>query len=471
MIHIAVVHSQIHMCHRERMTLSADQATSLLNALPEGVFMVDMNRRIVFYNRSAEAITGVPAAQALNRQCSEVLRGDQCAANCPLERLLRTGERTLERTVQIVTRDGVRKTLSIATALYADSSGAITGAVETFRDLSHDRSADGSGQSSGFLDIVSINEGMQRLFNRLPTVAASSATVLITGETGTGKELFARALHTLSTRAGGPFVAVNCGALPDTLLEAELFGHTAGAFTDARQERRGRFARAEGGTIFLDEIGETSAAMQIKLLRVLENRTYEPVGSDTTVHANVRVVAATNRDLTQTLEQGTFRKDLYYRLNVVHLDVPPLRERRDDIPVLADFFIRRLNQQQRKRIRGLSDDAAAALLACDFPGNVRELENAIEYAFVMCPKGYIELQHLPDNIQAVSSHARADTPAPSLRSVEAAFLLSALRRNDGNYQATSAELGIHRTSLYRKLRKLGIKGFDKRNTDDAEHTD
>ncbi len=440
------------------MELTDRGATRLLDILPEGVFMVDMNRRIVYYNRSAEEITGVPVAQALGRPCSEVLRADHCAANCPLERLIRTGERTFERTVQMVTPEGVRRTLSIATALYKDENGTVSGAVETFRDLTHDTSPDRhASATSSFFDIVSINEGMQRLFTRLPTVAASSATVLLTGETGTGKELFARALHTLSARQSGPFVAVNCGALPDTLLEAELFGHTAGAFTDARQERKGRFARAEGGTIFLDEIGETSPAMQVKLLRVLEDHTYEPVGSEATLHADVRVVTATNRDLSEAIEQGTFRRDLYYRLNVVLLHIPPLRERRDDIPVLADFFIRRLNQQQHKRIRGLSDDAAAALLSYDFPGNVRELENAMEYAFVMCPKGFIELQHLPDTLQSAPAVAAGGGKVPTLQSVEAAFLMGALRRNNWSFQATAAELGIHRTSLYRKLKRLGLR--------------
>ncbi len=434
------------------------QLSDLIDSLPEGVFAVDRNKRIVFFNRSAESIIGINRREAVGRPCVDVLRADRCGSACPLERMITTGERTFEQTVRIVTAEGRKKTLSIATALLTDARGEITGAIETFRDLSHDiaRQA-GTVDVQSFQDIVSINAAMQKVFGRLPTIADSSSTVLLEGETGTGKELFARAIHSLSPRCEGPFVVVNCGALPDNLLEAELFGHKAGAFTDAKTDRPGRFARAEGGTIVLDEVGEMSGAMQVKLLRVLQEKTYEPVGSDETVRADVRVIAATNKDLLRATEEGAFRKDLYYRLNVIRIPIPPLRDRRDDIPLLADFFVRSLNRKQHKRIRGFSDEAVSVLMAYEWPGNVRELENAVEYAFVLCPKGYIELQHLPESIQSVSaSGPGAGGGAVSLKSVETAFVLNALKRNKWNYRKTAQELGIHRTSLYRKLKSLGI---------------
>ncbi|MBD3418984.1 MAG: PAS domain-containing protein [Chitinivibrionales bacterium] len=439
------------------MNWSSKRLGALLDAIPEGIMAVDKDKHIVFFNRSAEQIIEVDRKSALHKPCSEILRSECCAGDCPLEKMIVSGEKSFERVVRIVSASGQQKTISIATSLLTSEDGSVGGAIETFRDLSHDTSYEPSQSgAASYYNIVSINRSMQQLFAKLPTIAVSNSTVLLGGETGTGKELFARALHSLSMRSGKPFVAVNCGALPDNLLEAELFGHKAGAFTDAKFDRRGRFAKAEGGTIFLDEIGETSTAMQIKLLRVLQDKTYEPVGSDATRHADVRIIAATNKDLLKETEQGAFRKDLYYRLNVINLTIPQLKDRRDDIPVLADYFIRRLNVKQKKRIRGLHDEALAALMAYDYPGNVRELENAVEYAFVICPKGYIELQHLPDTIRHVQRTPDQHENTVDFKSVESSFILNALERNGWNYQETARELRIHRTSLYRKMKKYAI---------------
>jgi len=289
----------------------------------------------------------------------------------------------------------------------------------------------------------------------LPEVARSDSTVLIQGESGTGKELVARALHTLSPRSKGPFVAVNCGALPDTLLESELFGHTAGAFTDARKDRMGRFALAEKGTLFLDEIGDISPALQVRLLRVLEDRTFMPLGASRSMKAEVRIVTATHRDLAELVEQGSFRRDLYYRINVVKLTLPRLIDRREDIPLLADHFIERFNRLKEKKILGLSQAALSMFMQHNWPGNVRELENAIEHAFILCPSGLIQPQHLPDHLW---SESRAGLPQAglTLMEIEARGLREALERNQWRRMAVARELGIDKNTLRRKIIRHGL---------------
>jgi transcriptional regulator with PAS, ATPase and Fis domain len=288
-------------------------------------------------------------------------------------------------------------------------------------------------------------------------VAASDSTVLIRGETGTGKELLARAIHDLSGRSHGPFVAVSCGALPDTLLESELFGYRAGAFTGADRDKPGRFARAEGGTLLLDEIGEVSPALQIRLLRVLQERTYEPLGGNRSIQANVRVVAATNRNLDILVRKGSFRRDLFYRVNVLPVELPPLRRRREDIPLLVDHFVARFNRLQGKSITGVSAEVLQLLMAHDWPGNVRELENVIEHAVVLCPEGLAEPGHLPESLAPLASRSRTESAVVStVRAVEAHAIRDALRRHHNSRLAAARDLGIHRATLYRKMRELGI---------------
>jgi len=281
---------------------------------------------------------------------------------------------------------------------------------------------------------------------------------LISGESGTGKELVARAIHDLSPRSDKPFVAINCSALPDTLLESELFGYKAGAFTDARQDRPGRFAAAEGGTIFLDEIGDVSPAMQAKMLRVLQERVYEPLGSVEPVRADVRVIAATNRDLDQRVQEEAFRQDLYYRINVMRLTLPTLRERRGDLPLLVEHFVSKFNAMQGKNITGVSQRAMLTLMQHDYPGNVRELENTIEYAFVLCPGGLIEVYHLPPEFHGGSScEASEGVGHVTLQEMEMMHITETLRRHAGNRDAAAKALGIHRATLFRKIKALGIR--------------
>jgi len=302
---------------------------------------------------------------------------------------------------------------------------------------------------------------MQRIFNILPDIAKSPSTVLILGESGTGKELVARAIYHASHRADNPFVIVNCGALPETLLESELFGYKAGAFTDAKKDKIGRFAAAEKGTLFLDEIGDIPQSLQVKLLRVLQNKVYEPLGSNTPISADVRIITATNRNLQELVQQGSFREDLFYRLNVVKIHLPPLRERREDIPILTDHFIKQFSALQGKDIVGISSAALNILMRYDYPGNIRELENIIEYAFILCDGGFIQPEHLPEPFYTPGSVAQAKTePLPSasqtLEEIEKQAIYLSLEKNKWRRMDTCRELGISKDTLRRKIDRYGL---------------
>ncbi len=300
---------------------------------------------------------------------------------------------------------------------------------------------------------------MKGVRDLLPLVARSGSTVLIEGEPGTGKELVARAIHNMGPRREGPFVGVNCGALPETLVESELFGHVRGAFTDAKKDKPGRFAAAHGGTLLLDEIGDVSAAVQVKLLRVLQEREYVPLGSSEPVKTDVRILAATNRDLSHEAMNGRFRQDLYFRLNVVRMVLPPLRSRWEDIPLLVNHFIERFNSLQGRRIGGISERAMMTLAGHSFPGNVRELENAIEHAFVVCAGDTIRREDLPPHIRgeaALPLTAPRESENSPLDAAEAATIRDALKRQRNNRTETARSLGISRNTLWRKMKRYGI---------------
>jgi PAS domain S-box-containing protein len=420
------------------------------------VFTVDLDWRVTFFNQAAEEIIGLPAAEAMGRPCCEVFRADVCESACVLRHTLETGRPVVNQAIAILRADGKEIPISVSTALLKDENGEIIGGVETFRDLSLVEELRREIHRQYRLeDILSKSPLMQKIFALLPEIARSESTVLIQGESGTGKELVARALHNLSRRAKGPFVAVNCGALPDTLLESELFGHTAGAFTDARKDRLGRFAMAEKGTLFLDEIGDISPALQVRLLRVLEDRSYMPLGSSRSTKADVRIITATHRDLAKLMEEGAFRPDLYYRINVVKLTLPRLAERKEDIPLLAEHFIQRFNKLKEKKILGLSHEALAIFMHHDWPGNVRELENAIEHAFILCPAGLIQPQHLPEHLRPESQPGPAFTGL-TLDEIEKRALWEALVRHQWRRLATARELGIDKNTLRRKINRYGL---------------
>ncbi len=443
---------------RQRRTPAPTPTEAILESISDGVFTVDLEWRITSFNRAAEEITGTPRREALGRLCSEVFRSSMCEAECALRQTLATGKAIIGQSGYIINARGARIPISVSTAVLRDAQGRIIGGAETFRDLSEiealRRELDARSRVG---DLVSRSPLMQRVFEVLPAIAASPSTVLILGETGTGKELVARTIHSLSPRRAGPFVPVNCAALPDTLLESELFGYKAGAFTGANRDKPGRFALAKGGTLFLDEIGEVSPALQVRLLRVLQDRTYEPLGGTRSVTADVRVIVATNRDLAQQVRAGAFREDLYYRVNVVRVALPPLRSRKEDIPLLVEQFIERFNRLQQKSLQGISPEALSLLMAHAWPGNVRELQNVIERSFVLCAAGQIGIAHLPEELTAGGSGSVPVTGMKAARdALDAQAIRTALARHGHNRLAAARELGVHKSTMFRKMKKLGI---------------
>ncbi len=433
----------------------------ILDNVAEGIFTVDSQFRITYFNPAAQQITGFSAAEVRGRYCHDVFRSFLCKQDCPLRQSLRTGRTVKNVKIDIRNRSGKQQTISVCTAPLLDKHGVFQGGVETFRDESEIQALrmEISGKFR-FQDIISKNAKMQQIFRTLPNIAQSDATVLIQGASGTGKELFAAAIHNLSPRAGGPLVTVNCGALPEGLLESELFGHTKGAFTGAQEARKGRFQAAEGGTILLDEIGDAPLAMQVKLLRVLERREVQHVGSDQVEKIDVRVVAATNKDLERLVEEGRFRSDLFYRLNVILIQLPELAERSEDIPLLTEHFLERFNLRMGRDVRGVSDEATSVLMRHAYPGNVRELENVLEHAYIVCLGPYITIDDLPRQLVG-GRHRRVEAlhpPSTRRRSDrERQELTDHLRENDWNVPRTARQLGVHRTTIWRRMKRLGIE--------------
>lgn len=442
-----------------RTPVSVTPTEAILESISDGVFTVDLNWRITSFNRAAETITGIPRGEAIGRHCSEVFRSNMCESDCALCHTLDNGRPVIDKSGYIIDAEGRRIPISVSTAVLRDARGEVVGAAETFRDLSEveelRKELKGRFQAG---DLVSRSAAMREIFDILPPIAASSSTLLIQGETGTGKELLARAVHDMGPRRERPFVAVNCGALPDTLLESELFGYRAGAFTGANKDKPGRFALAEGGSLFLDEIGEVSPALQVRLLRVLQERVYEPLGAVQPVSADVRIIAATNRDLAERVREGKFRQDLYYRIHVIQMDIPPLRRRKEDIPLLVEHFIARFNRIQGKSVTGLRSEVMGPLMAHDWPGNVRELENVVERAFVLCESGPIGMGHLPEELRP----GRKESPEPGMemaearKSLEAQLIREALERNHYHRLAAARDLGIHKSTLFRKIKAFDI---------------
>jgi len=437
---------------------------SILNSLSEGVCAVDLEMRIGCFNLEAARLTGISPQDVLGKGLDAVFASQTnqwteiveqvSASSQPLKGLLK----------EIIRHDGTRIPVTVSAAPIHKDGGARAGVVLTFQDnraiellrreLRRERT---------FGDIVSKDKEIQRILDILPHVAESESAVLILGPTGTGKELFARAIHTASPRKNGPFIAVNCGALPDTLLESELFGYKKGAFTDAKHDKPGRFARAKGGTLFLDEVGDLSPAMQVKLMRVLQEKQYEPLGATTTETADVRVISATNRDLAAMMKSGEFRPDLYFRLNVMEFTLPPLAERAEDIPLLVEHFIEQINAEKGRNIHRISQSAMRRLIRYHYPGNIRELKNIIERAYVLCRFDEIRDECLPEHIaNAPPPPASFSLTPPRSRlhgktmEEQRVLIQNALQENGSHRGRTAEALGIDRTTLWRKMKQLGI---------------
>jgi PAS domain S-box-containing protein len=430
----------------------------ILDHISEGVIAHDLQRRILYFNDAAERITGYKRADVINRDCHEVIAGGLCSGKCSFCEGAPPPKEDFEKDIEICTANGERRRISMVVSYTLDQEGRRAGVLACFRDLTREtRLARRLGEIEQFAGIVGRDPKMLALYDLIPDLAESAATVLVQGESGTGKELIAAALHNEGPRANALFVPVNCGALPEGLLESELFGHVKGAFTGAIRDKKGRFELADGGTIFLDEIGDISPAMQVKLLRVLQEGSFERVGGEVTIKVNVRVISATNKDLAKEMAAGKFREDLYYRLSVVPLTVPPLRERRNDIPLIANHFLKRYAEENGRKGLGFSADAINFMISYNWPGNVRELQNWIQFALIKCKGEVVELAHLPPVVLRAVTGIPADgnLPLPSVSRgrlrLSRESVREAFEKARGNKVEAARLLGVSRATLYRFL--------------------
>jgi PAS domain S-box-containing protein len=425
---------------------------SLLDNLTDGVMAHDVNRRIFFFNRAAQKITGVESAEVLGQDCHKVFPDRFCGGDCSFcGDSEKAAVPKLRYPHAFIKKNGERRELEMSVVTISTPLNELTGALVIFDDVTemvHLRKR--LEQSRGFCGIVGHHASMQEIFATIRELANVNLPILIQGESGTGKELVATALHQLSRRSGGPFVPVNCGALPEGTLESELFGHVKGAFTGAIHDRKGRFALAEGGTIFLDEIGEISPATQVKLLRVLQEKSYMPVGGEKSIKADVRVICATNKDLKLLTQQGLFRQDLFYRLAVMPIQLPPLRERASDIPLLVEHFLDKFSADTGKRVQDIKPEALEMLTHYGWPGNVRELGNAIQYGMVKCHSTVLDPAHLPLEIREFKSPAVSARPGRPPK-LDLQTVLEVLRDCGSNRAEAARRLSVSRTTLYRFL--------------------
>lgn len=462
----------------------------ILNNISDGIIAHDLKRKIVFFNRAASEITGVKHGDAISMDCHKVFNGGFCGGQC----LFRGGDlpdlEAINFNHKFVRSDGAVKTLEIKKKPMLDDNDKVIGVITTFHDITRENELEiKAAASEGFCGIIGGDTKMLEIFNLINDLSESPVPVLIYGESGTGKELVASAIHKKSSRAAGPFVAVNCGALTETLLESELFGHARGAFTGAVRDKKGRFEMAAGGTLFLDEIGDITPAMQVKLLRVLQSGTFERVGGEETLKADVRIVSATNKDLRREIAAGRFREDLYYRLNVVPINVPPLRERRGDIAHIAAHILKN-SPAAKLGEASISGEAMEALENYSWPGNIRELQNCLNYALVKSRGGRITKNFLPEpgtvqggglqseaaflprqSVGAVLFGSAGEKKEPVSKKQRAAggseelLIIKGLDRNEtietikncrGNIARAARELGVSRATLYRFMKNNNI---------------
>jgi PAS domain S-box-containing protein len=445
-----------------------------MDEIPVGIVVVDAHCRIVFVNRALEGLTGFGREAAVGIPCANILRCNICLEKCPA-RDWRPGSETASMEGNIINRDRQKVPVRVTFAPLLDRTGNIAGFIETVEDIRLLKTMEGSiGEPYSFGRLIGRSAQIERIFQILPIIAQSDSSVLITGETGTGKDFVAEAIHQASPRARNPFIKVNCGALPETLLESELFGHQKGAFTGAVENKPGRFRIAHNGTLYLTEIGDLPLSLQVKLLTFLDDKVVYPLGSTKGFHVNVRVIAATHRNLEGMVKQGQFREDLLFRLNVVRLHLPPLRDRGDDVRLLLDHFFNAYIAQFKKPIKGLSAKAMRILLDYSYPGNVRELRNIIEYGLNICQEDQIQPKHLPAYITApvtrevVREESTKDVSILHLAEgveagadvewvvVERRMIVEALVKSKGRRSVAATHLGWGRSTLWRKMKQYGL---------------
>jgi PAS domain S-box-containing protein len=449
----------------EELREQRNKVQAILDSIAEGVMTLDRDGRITSLNRTAERILALSPDEVLGRSGRDIFPSEIAGPASPLSETLQTGGSVRDREVLVNHRNGNAIPLSVSTGPFRDEAGTTLGAVCTIRDLREiERIAEERRSRAPFGEIIGKHPKIREIFDLVEMIKDSDSTVLLQGESGTGKGLFAQALHRLSPRHRHPFVKVSCAALPETLLESELFGHEKGAFTGAIKDRKGRFELANKGTIFLDEIGDLTPSVQVKLLRVLQEQEFERVGGTETMKVDVRVIAATHRDLTRLMREGKFREDLFYRLNVIPIHIPPLRERKADIPLLVEFLLERFAAKGKSKAMTLSPRVLAILMDRDWPGNVRELENVLEHAVVCSRGGMIEPDSLPRSLlmgkaapaPAPTTDTGAAQPAAPAPRSEKEAVLRALEASHGNRGRAAEVLGIDRTTLWRRMRRLGI---------------
>ena len=423
----------------------------ILDNLKEGIIAHDLERRIFYFNRTAEKVTGYRREEVLGKDCHEAFGNPFCGSRCSFCYGPPLFLDTAEYPVNISTRDGEIRRIEMTATMMRDSDDRQIGVLATFRDVTDLFELQlKAKEMTGFSNIIGCDDKMVEVFRQIKDVSGYDYPVHISGETGTGKELVANAIHSESLRGGHPFVPINCGALPEGLIESELFGHVKGAFSGAIRDKKGRFELANNGTIFLDEIAELPKMLQVKLLRFLQEGTFEKVGGEKTVTVDVRVISATNKDLKKEVQKGSFREDLFYRLNVIPIHIPPIRERKSDIPLLVDHF---LSKAPNRSIKGqrpvrISQEALNSLMDYAWPGNVRELQNAVQFAIVRCRGKIIQPEDLPLELRDVCIEKPKRGPS---RKLDAESVKAALKKTGGNKAKASKVLGVGRATLYRFL--------------------
>lgn len=436
----------------------AKQHTSeILDSLSEGVITIDRDFNITFLNKAAKDFIGVKGEKVIGKKCKEVCRSEFCESECPIYLVLKSGKNIYDFHSFIATKQNNKTPIILNASILRNGSQKPVGGVISFRDASKENASVTQSYKHEFYGIIGKSKVMTSIFELIREIENSDASVLIQGETGTGKELITNAIQKTSQRKDAPFVKVNCAVLPPQLLASELFGHVKGAFTDAKQDRIGRFETANGGTIFLDEIAEMPISMQTQLLRILQDGTFERLGESKTRKLDVRIIAATNVNINEALKNKTFRSDLFFRLNVIPIIVPALRERKEDIPYLIDYFIHKYNQIYKKNIQEIDEDALDILINHSWPGNIRELENIIEFAFIRSKKNNsICICGLPQYLRDVYE-CPSETPKIKISDLKAEHFIRLLEKHSWNQSKVAEILGVNRTTIWRQLKALGIQ--------------